>query len=75
MEVLNQLLSKRMDYLHALRHAQKMPVAPPPDPGNRPKFKFNGKQILRTLIAAGIFYMGYQIYRSLIKDPLNDEEE
>ena len=74
MEVLNQLLSNRIDYLNALRNAQQMPVAPPPDPGNGPKFNFNGKLIARILMAAGILYVGYQIYRSLTREPLDEEE-
>ena len=74
MEVLNQLLSNRIDYLNALRHAQEMPVAPPPVPGNGPKFKFNGKLIVSILTAAGIFYIGYQIYKSLTIEPLDEEE-
>lgn len=74
MEVLNQLLSNRIDYLHALRHAQQMPVSPPPDPGNGPKFNFNGKFIARILMAAGILYIGYQIYKSLTIEPLDDED-
>jgi hypothetical protein len=74
MEVLNQLLSNQADYLNALRHAQQMLVAPPPDPGNGPKFNFNGKLIARILMAAGILYVGYQIYRSLTREPLDEEE-
>lgn len=74
MEVINLLVSDRIDYLNALRHAQEMPVAPPPDPGNGPKFNFNGKLIARILMAAGILYVGYQIYRSLTREPLDDEE-
>lgn len=74
MEVLNQILSNRIDYINALRTAQEMPIAPPPDPGNRPKFKFNGKLIVRILTAAGILYVGYQIYKSLTSEPLDEEE-
>jgi len=36
----------RIDYLNALRHAQEMPVAPPPVPGNGPKFNLNGKLLM-----------------------------
>lgn len=74
MEILNQLLSNRVDYLNALRHAQQMPVTPPPDPGNGPKFNLNGKLIIRILTAAGILYVGYQIYKSLTSEPLDEEE-
>jgi hypothetical protein len=73
MEILNQLLSNQTDYLNALRHAQQMP-APPPDPGNGPKFKFNGKLIMRIITAAGIFYIGYQIYKSITREPLDEED-
>jgi hypothetical protein len=51
-----------------------MPVAPPPNPGNGPKFNFNGKLIVRIIMAAGILYMGYQIYKSLTREPLDEEE-
>jgi hypothetical protein len=74
MEILNQLLSNQADYLNALRNAQQIPVAPPPDPGNGPKFNFNGKLIARILMAAGILYVGYQIYRSHTREPLDEEE-
>ena len=74
MEILNQLLSNRVDYLNALRHSQQMPVTPQPDPGNGPKFNLNGKLIIRVLTAVGILYVGYQIYKSLISEPLEEEE-
>jgi hypothetical protein len=74
MEILNQLLSNQADYLNALRHAQQMPVAPPPDPGNNPKFNLNGKIIIRLLTAAGIFYIGYKLYKSLATDPSANED-
>jgi hypothetical protein len=74
MEVLNQLFSNRIDYINALRTAQEMPIAPPPDPGNSTKFKFNGKLIVRILTAAGIFYVGYLIYKSFTIEPFDEEE-
>jgi hypothetical protein len=74
MEILNQLLSNQVEYLNALRHAQQMPNALPPDSGNDPKFRFNGKIIVQLLAAAGIIYIGYQIYRSLTTDPSDTED-
>lgn len=74
MEILNQLLTNRVDYLNALRHAQQMPVAPTPDPSNGPKFNLNGKLIIRILTAAGILYVAYQIYKFLTSEPLDEEE-
>lgn len=74
MEVINQLLSNRIDYLNALRHAQEMPVAPPPNPGNGPKFKINGKHIVSILIVAGIFYLGYTICKSNKSESIDEEE-
>jgi len=74
MEILNQLLSNQVEYLNALRHAQQMPNALPPDSGNDPKFRFNGKIIVQLLAAAGIIYIGYQIYRSLTTDPSDNED-
>ena len=44
-----------------VRHAQQMPKALPPDSGNDPKFRFNGKIIVQLLAAAGIIYIGYHI--------------
>ena len=74
MEILNQLLSNQVEYLNALRHAQQMPNALPPDSGNDPKFRFNGKIIVQLLAAAGIIYIGYQIYKSLTTDPSDNED-
>ena len=74
MEILNQLLSNRVDYLNALRHAQQMPVTPPTDPGNGPKFKINGKHIVSILIVAGIFCVGYTIYKSNKSESIDEEE-
>ncbi len=74
MEILNQLLSNQVEYLNALRHAQQMPNALPPDSGNDPKFRFNGKIIVQLLAAAGIIYISYQIYRSLTTDPSDNED-
>ena len=73
MEILNQLLSNRTDYLNALRHAQQMPVAPPPDTGNNSKFKVNGKLVVRVIIAAGIFYLGSQIYKRMMGETSDEE--
>lgn len=75
MEILNQLLSNQADYFNALRHAQQMPVAPPPDTGNNSKFKINGKLVVRVIIAAGIFLIGYQIYKRLMSEPSDEEEQ
>ncbi len=74
MEILNQLLSNQTDYLNALRHAQEMPNPVPSDSGNAPKFKFNGKILIQFLIAAGIICIGYQIYKSLTTNPLDNED-
>lgn len=74
MEILNQLFSNQDDYLYALRHAQQMPNALPPNSGNDPKFKFNGKIIVGLITAAGIFYIGYQVYKRLTKDPSENED-
>lgn len=74
MEVINQLLSNQTDYLNALRHAQQMPATPTPDPGNGPRFKFNGELIFSIIAVAVIFYVGYQIYRPLIRESLGKEE-
>ena len=74
MEILNQLLSNQVEYLNALRHAQQMPNALPPDSGNDPKFRFNGKIIVQLLAAAGIIYIGYQIYKSLTTYPSDNED-
>lgn len=74
MEILNQLLSNQTDYLNALRHAQQMPVAPPSDSGNEPKFKFNGKIIVQLLAAAGIIYIGYQVYKCTKTNPSDNDD-
>ena len=74
MEILNQLLSNQADYLNALRHAQQMSAASPPNSGNEPKFKFNGKMIVGLLAGAVIVYIGYHVYRRLTSDPLYNED-
>jgi hypothetical protein len=51
-----------------------MPNALPPDSGNYPKFRFNGKIIVQLLVSAGIIYIGYQIYKSLTTDPSDNED-
>lgn len=74
MEILNQLLSNQTDYLNALRHAQQMPTAAPSHSGTEPKFKINGKIILRLFLAAGIFFIGYRVYKNLTTDPSDNED-
>lgn len=74
MEILNQLLSNQADYLNALRHAQQMPAAPPPNSGNEPKFKITGKHIIIFALAAGILYLGYRFYISRARELSNKEE-
>jgi hypothetical protein len=74
MEILNQLLSNQVEYLNALRHAQQMPTALSPDSGNDPKFRFNGKIIVRFLAAACIFYIGYQVYKITKTNPSDNED-
>ena len=74
MEILNQLLSNQVEYLNALRHAQQMPTALPPDSGNVPKFRFKGKIIVQLLAAAGIIYIGYQVYKITKTNPSDNED-
>jgi hypothetical protein len=74
MEILNQLLSNQVEYLNALRHAQQMPNALPPDSGNDPKFRFNGKIIVQLLAVAGIIYIGYQVYKCTKTNPSDNED-
>ncbi len=73
MEILNQLLSSQIDYLNALRHAQEMPPASPPDSGNGIKFKINGKFLVRVLTVVGIIYFGFQIYKFHIRESIEEE--
>jgi hypothetical protein len=74
MEILNQLLSNQVEYLNALRHAQQMPTALPPNSGNDPKFRFNGKIIIQLLAVAGIIYIGYQVYKCTKKNPSDNDD-
>ena len=74
MEILNQLLSNQVEYLNALRNAQQMPTALPPDSGNDPKFRFNGKIIVQLLAAAGIIYIGYQVYKCTKTNPSDNDD-
>ena len=74
MEILNQLLSNRTDYLNALRNAQQIPVSATSDVGDTPKFKVNGKHVIIVAAAVGIFYLGYRIYKSLEKELSNEDE-
>ena len=73
MEILNQLLSNRTDYLNALRHAQQMPDSPTPDTGYIPKFKISGKHVIILAAAAGILYLGYRFYMSQPRKLSNEE--
>lgn len=74
MEVLNQLLSSQADYLNALRHAQQLPTALSLDSGNNPKSKINANFLIRLFTAAGILYLGYQIYKYQINDLSKNED-
>ena len=74
MEILNQLLSNQVEYLNALRHAQQMPTALPPNSGNDPKFRFNGKILVQFLIVAGIIYIGYQVYKCTKTNPSDNDD-
>ena len=73
MEILNQLLSNRTDYLNALRNAQQMPVAPQPDSGDEPKFKIKGKFFVQVLVAACVIYFGYRLCINWINDPSDND--
>lgn len=74
MEILNQLLSNRTDYLNALRNAQQMPVAPQLDSGDGPKFKIKGKFIVQVLVATCVIYVGYRLCINWINDPSDNDE-
>ena len=74
MEILNQLLSNQVEYLNALRHAQQMPTALPPDSGNDPKFRFNGQIMVLLLAAAGIMYIVYQVYKCTKTNPSDNDD-
>jgi hypothetical protein len=74
MEILNQLLSNQVEYLNALRHAQQMPTALPPNSGNDPKFRFNGKILVQFLIVSGIICIGYQVYKHTKTNPSDNDD-
>jgi hypothetical protein len=51
-----------------------MPNALPPNSGNDPKFRFNGKIIVQLLAVAGIIYIGYQVYKCTKTNPSDNDD-